>query len=83
MKLVIDQDGTATALYRDELLALGDVVAISRASHVEWEPGGWYVQLSDDHRNGEHAGQRIGEGFTTRAEALMFEVAWLEKEKLK
>lgn len=83
MKLVIDRDGTATALYRDELLALGDVVSISRASHVEWEPGGWYVELSGDPRNGEHAGKRIGEGFPTRSEALVFEVSWLEKEKLK
>jgi len=83
MKLSIDATGCITALYRDDLLALGDIVSVARASHVEWEPGGWYVELSGDQRNGEHAGKRIGENFPTRAEALAFEVAWLEKEKLK
>jgi hypothetical protein len=82
VKLLIEADGTITALYRDELLGLGRVLSVSRASHVEWNLSGWYVRLSDDLRNGADAGKVIGQGFRTRAEALAHEVQWLEKNKL-
>jgi len=82
MKLTIDRAGTITALYRDELQALGDVTSVSRASHVEWDRDGWFVQLADAARNGTDAGRVIGRGFKTRAEALAFEVQWLEANKL-
>lgn len=85
-KLVIDATGGITGLYNDTLVGLGEIQSISRASHVEWKSWGnrgWYVQLSDDLRNGQHRGTIIGEGFATRAEALDFEAQWLEDYKLR
>lgn len=86
-KLVIDATGGISGLYSDTLVGLGEIKSISRASHVEWKSHGiktgWYVQLSDDPRNGQHRGCIIGEGFATRAEALDFEAQWLEDYKLR
>ena len=82
-KLVIDASGGIAGLYSDTLVGLGEIQSVARASHVEWKSGGWYVQLSDDPRNGDHRGRIIGEGFVTRADALAFEVTWLEDNKLR
>jgi hypothetical protein len=78
----IDENGDILTLYSDDLVALG-AMKITRASNVEPdESGKWSVQLSDDPALGEHKGVTIGSGFTTRAEALDFEVAWINKNIL-
>jgi len=82
MKLSVAPDGRITALYRDELQALGVVREVRRASHVEWSADGWYVRLSEDPRNGRDAGRVIVKGCKTRQEALDFERDWLEKYKI-
>lgn len=86
-KIVIDTDGSIEALYSDDKQALGRVVDVTRASHVEWGTidglTGWYVQLSDDPRNGEHAGKVIARGVPTRQAALDLEVEYLNKHCLR
>lgn len=72
MQLAIRPDGTATAIYGEEIAldAIGRV-EIRRASHVEPAPdGGWLADLSPV------AGPVLGP-FTRRSEALAAEVAWL------
>jgi hypothetical protein len=79
---VCDVDGTVTTLYSDELIDLG-ALEISRASNVEPNPNGtWYVELTNNPLNGNHAGKRIGDGFKTREEAIQFEVNWINKNIL-
>lgn len=82
--LVIDTDGTVNALYDDNLAFLGQP-EIKRASEVEPEPdgNGWYVKLSGDPRNGKHAGEYILRNGRSRAEALAFEVAFIQENCLK
>lgn len=88
-KLVISQDGGIKGLYDDSLVGLGELQAVYRASHVEWSDGsgdipeGWYVKLASCPRNGWHSGKLICTGRSTRAEALAFEVAWLQENTLK
>ncbi len=88
-KIVIGPEGDITSLYDDGLVGLGEIQAVKHASHVDWSDGrgfapkGWYVRLSLDARNGQHSGELIGSGFATRAEALAFEVAWLQENTLK
>lgn len=50
-----------------------------RASHIEPDPdtGRWFVKLSDSKHNGKHAGGVIARGFPTKAEAVQFEVDWI------
>ena len=75
---VINSDGSITTIYSDDLAELCASQRIERASNVEADGlGKWYVQLSDSKLNGKFAGKIIGSGFTSRAEALKFEVQWL------
>lgn len=76
--LTIDENGTAKAIYSDEL---ADYFAetgakIARASHVEPCEGGWNVDLSP-------VGGPANVGpFKLRDEALGYEVSWLQKNYL-
>ena len=75
MNIYVRPDGTAQCIY-DETMDLTKIgaVAIRRASHVEPaanRPDHWEADLSPV--NGPVLGP-----FTTRAEALKAEVAWLE-----
>jgi hypothetical protein len=77
MRLVVAPDGTARALYTEEidLAALGPV-QITRASHVEPdEQGRWHADL------GPVGGPVLGP-FDRRSEALAAEVSWLEEHWL-
>jgi len=82
MKLTVNADGTVTALYRDDLLRLGTPQEVVRASHVDWHAGAWRVTLSAAVQNGADAGRIIGSGFRTYAEAVAFEIEWLESRKI-
>ncbi len=77
MNLYIRPDGSAQCIY-DEKLPLQEMGAIDikRASHVEPDPekpGMWFADL---HPVG---GPKVT-GFPTRAEALAYEIAWLEAQ---
>ncbi len=75
MDLFIAPDGTATAIYSEEidLHTLG-TTTITRASHVEPDPSGqWFADIVD--------GPKLGP-FTRRSEALAAEVAWLTEHRL-
>ena len=78
MKIVIDKDGTARAIYDDALKPiledLGDVT-VARASHVEPDGRGWSADMAPS--NGPVLGS-----FALRGEALAAEVAWLEENIL-
>lgn len=68
--------GVMRAIYDDALaplLADGDFT-ITRASHVEPAPGGWTADMAPS------GGPVLGP-FSTRAEALTEEVAWLRKHR--
>jgi len=73
MHLVVAPDGTARAIYGEEidLAALGRPT-IARASHVEPDSGGlWLADLRP-------VGGPVLGPFALRSEALGAEVAWLE-----
>lgn len=77
MNLYIRPDGSAQCIY-DEKLALERLGAIDikRASHVEPDPrspGKWYADLSPV------GGPKVT-GFSSRAEALAYEIEWLEAQ---
>lgn len=77
MNLYIRPDGSAQCIY-DEKLPLQEIGAIDikRASHVEPDPdksGTWFADL---HPVG---GPKVT-GFATRAEALAYEIAWLDAQ---
>lgn len=77
MNLYIRPDGSAQCIY-DEKLPLAEMGAIDikRASHVEPDPlapGKWYADL------GPVGGPKVT-GFANRAEALAYEIAWLEAQ---
>jgi hypothetical protein len=80
-KLVIDNAGTITLIYADDLQAVMETgtVTIRRASHVEPMDGGamgwWSADLSP-------VGGPVLGPFKTRAEALAAEVEYLEREVL-
>lgn len=81
----INETGEALTLYSDDLVELGGQRQISRASHVEPASEGdgtWEVKLGDDPILGKWAGKLIGNGFTTRKEALEFEVNWINQNIL-
>jgi hypothetical protein len=65
--LVVDEDGeTLTGLYSDELVKLGTIQGVTRASNVEYgiTPGvrGWEVELSQDPRLGDRRGFILVDG---------------------
>lgn len=71
--IVINNDGSITTVYSDDLHSLYDEgsVSIKRASHVEpGDNGKWYADLSPV------SGPVLGP-FTLRQEALDEEVKWL------
>lgn len=73
MKLVVDPVGNIRCLYSEEidLLAFG-VLNIQRASHVEPDSDGrWRADLSP-------VGGPVVGPFSTRSEALVAEMQWLE-----
>ena len=75
MDLFIAPNGTATAIYGEEidLHTLG-TTTITRASHVEPDDSGqWFADIVD--------GPKLGP-FTRRSEALQAEVAWLTENRL-
>ncbi len=75
MDLFIAPDGTATAIYSEEidLHALG-ITTINRASHVEPDDSGqWFADIV--------GGPKLGP-FARRSEALVAEVAWLTEHRL-
>ncbi len=77
IELVIDQSGTASCLYTEnlDLAQLGEV-RVRRASHCEPdERGQWWADLAPV------AGPKLGP-FTKRSEALAAEVAWLRQHWL-
>lgn len=75
----IDVDGNIHGLYSDDVAQLGSR-EIARASNVEPDANGkWFVQLTDDPRNGEHRNKIIGKDFESRDEAIKFEVKWIEE----
>jgi hypothetical protein len=74
MELLIDAQGRVHGIYSEviDLRALGTLV-IRRASHVEPDgEGRWWADLAPV------GGPRLGP-FDKRSQALMEEVAWLEK----
>ena len=76
----ISKDGVATFLYDDRLKGLmaEGKTQISRASTVEPDPENpstWVVDLTV-------SGGPIRKGFTTRGEALEWEVKWLNANQL-
>jgi hypothetical protein len=78
MKLLVQPDGTARAIYDEmiDLAVLGQVT-ITRASHVEPdEQGRWLADLSPV--NGPVLGP-----FDHRSEALQAECEWLERHWLR
>ena len=75
MDLFIAPDGTATAIYSEEidLHTLG-TTTITRASHVEPDDSGhWFADIV--------GGPRLGP-FVRRSEALQAEVMWLTENRL-
>ena len=75
MDLFIAPDGTASAIYGEEidLHALG-TTTITRVSHVEPDDSGqWFADIVD--------GPKLGP-FARRSEALVAEVAWLTEHRL-
>ena len=77
-KLIIDEVGTLTMIYADELrpLLLAGQGTIVRASHVEpTDDGKWTADMSPV------GGPLLGP-FETRAEALRTEVQYLEERIL-
>ena len=78
----IDESGEALTLYSDDLLELGKH-KVTRASNVEpADDGTWEVRLTHDPIFGKWSGKLIGVGFHTRAEALEFEVNWINQNIL-
>lgn len=77
MNLYFRPDGSAQCLYAEEIpLQVLGKLDIKRASHVEPDdknPGFWYIDLSPV------GGPRV-DGFTSRAEALAAEAAWLNDQ---
>lgn len=73
MELIIRTDGTAVAIYGEELdlAALGDV-QVKRASHVEHSHNGWHVDLWP------MGGPQLGP-FARRSVALEVEAEWLRE----
>lgn len=76
MNLYFRPDGTAQCLYGEQihLSTLGSL-DIKRASHVEPDPdhpGNWYADLAP-------VGGPMLSGFTSRADALAAEEAWLNE----
>lgn len=72
MQLAVRPDGTATAIYGEEIQldAIGQT-SVRRASHVEPAPaGGWLADMSPV------SGPVLGP-FPRRSEALAAEVRWL------
>jgi len=69
IKLEITKEGGIQMLHSDEvdLSQFGDV-SVSRASHVEWRPGGWYVRSA-------RTGFVLRDHFPSRANALAWEKA--------
>jgi hypothetical protein len=80
IEVVIRPDGTAQAIYSDEILPLAEALGpaeVRRASHVEPAAGGgWTADL------GMSSGPVLGP-FRTRQEALAAEVAWIRKHVLR
>lgn len=77
MVIRVYPDGIIRALH-DDRLNLADIgrFRVARASWVEPDPNGkWWVDL--DNSRGPILGP-----FSTRAEALRAEVAWLERHRL-
>lgn len=77
MNLYIRPDGSAQCIY-DEKIPLQEMGAIDikRASHVEPDPdrpGKWFADLNPV------GGPRVT-GFDTRADALAYEIQWLEAQ---
>lgn len=75
--MAINPDGRVLAVYTEEIdfNALGKVVNIRRASHVEPGPDGWYADMSP------MGGGKLGP-YEKRSDALAAEVEWL-KNNLK
>lgn len=74
MQLAIRPDGTATAIYGEEIQldAIGET-SIRRASHVEPSPGGgWLADMSPV------SGPVLGP-FPRRSDALAAEMEWLSE----
>jgi hypothetical protein len=70
IELEITVSGGIRMLHDDEfdMTEFGSREAISmcRASHVEWEPSGWYIDSAA-------TGKRIASGFASRGAALAWE----------
>jgi len=67
VKLQITSQGGIQMLHDDQVdLSEFGSVKVFRASHVEWEPEGWYVDSAK-------TGRRLASGFKTRQEALTWE----------
>lgn len=78
MTITIDRDGVARTLYTEsiDLSALGRLVAIERASHVEPDgQGRWWADLAPID------GPRLGP-YALRSGALAAEEAWLVANRL-
>ena len=82
MQVFVIQDGTVATTFGDDQLfpeGLGPA-RFNRASRIEPDANGkWFVQLSDDVLNGAFAGRVIGINFDTKAEAVRFEVDWINR----
>lgn len=78
-RIVIRADGSAQFVYSDDLKPLAAALGVAtttRASHVEPDGDGWYVDL------GPSGGPKVT-GFLTRAAALAYEVDWLNKNLIR
>lgn len=77
IEVYIDTDGTVQFVYSDDAAAMlageTETSETQRASHVEPEGDNWCADLAPV------GGPKLGP-FTTRAEALGAEVAWLANE---
>ena len=79
-RIVIRSDGSAQFVYSDELKPLAAALGTAetrRASHVEpYGDGRWYADLRP-------SGGPWVVNFATRADAIAFEIDWLDKNLIR
>lgn len=82
MQVFVIENGTVVTTFGDDQIfpeGLGPA-RFNRASLIEPDQAGlWTVQLTDDPINRTFAGQVIGMNFKTKADAVRFEVDWINQ----